>query len=184
MFGAGSIYQNFNFFWLIGACLPVIFYVLTKVLKLKFTRALHAPVMLGAMGWLPPATPLSFSSWAIVGLIFNHGIRKRFQGWWRTYNYITAAALDAGLIISTIVIFFAITLPDVTIPQWWGNVDVFNTVVSTYLVLFIPLSRCSSPLVLSHMTSCAWYASALCAAMRSMLADDKTCSCLCRKFVG
>ncbi|KAF5524926.1 Sexual differentiation process protein isp4 [Colletotrichum aenigma] len=132
MFGADSLYHNFNFFWLIGACLPVVFYVMTKVLNLKFARAFHAPVMLGAMGWLPPATPLSFSSWAIVGLIFNHGIRKRFHGWWRTYNYITAAALDAGLIISTIVIFFAITLPNVTIPQWWGNVDVYNTLDSTY----------------------------------------------------
>lgn len=135
MFGAGSIYHNFNYFWLIGACLPIVFYVLAKVLNLKFAKVLHAPVMLGAMGWLPPATPLSFSSWAIVGLIFNHGVRTRFHGWWKTYNYITAAALDAGLIISTIVIFFAITLPNVTIPQWWGNVDVYNTLVSCICIL-------------------------------------------------
>ena len=79
------------------------------------------------MAWLPPATPLSFSSWAIVGLIFNYWIRKRWNGWWSNYNYITAAALDSGLIICTIVIFLAITLPNVTAPQWWGNVDVFNT---------------------------------------------------------
>ncbi|TKW51611.1 Sexual differentiation process protein isp4 [Colletotrichum tanaceti] len=135
MFGAGSIYQDFNYFWLIGACLPVVLYVLARVLDLGFAKALHAPVMLGAMGWLPPATPLSFSSWAVVGLVFNHGIRRRFRGWWQTYNYITAAALDAGLIIGTIVVFFAITLPSVTIPQWWGNVDVYNTLVRFVAVL-------------------------------------------------
>jgi hypothetical protein len=130
MFGEGSIYHSFNYFWLLGAILPVICYVLISVLKLRWARVLNAPVMLGALGWLPPATPLSFSTWAIFGLIFNHGIRRRWRGWWTTYNYVTAAALDAGLIISTIVIFFAITFPDVQIPQWWGNVDVYNTVVS------------------------------------------------------
>ncbi|OTB10053.1 hypothetical protein K445DRAFT_268029 [Daldinia sp. EC12] len=132
MFGPGSMYANFNWFWLIGAAFPVILWFLTRKMKIGFARHLNAPIMFGAMAWLPPATPISFSSWAIFGLIFNYGIRRRFGGWWKTYNYITAAALDAGLILSTIVIFFAITLPEVTIPQWWGNVDVFNTVDASY----------------------------------------------------
>ena len=79
------------------------------------------------------ATPLSFSTWVFFGLLFNYSIRSRFPGWWHTYNYITAAALDSGLVIATIIIFFAITLPGVDIPQWWGNVDVYNTAVSDYL---------------------------------------------------
>ncbi len=79
------------------------------------------------MGWVPPATPLSFFSWCIAGLCFNFGIRRRWPGWWSTYNYITAAALDSGLIISTIVIFFAITLPNVPAPNWWGNNVSFTT---------------------------------------------------------
>lgn len=132
MFGSGSIYQYFNVFWAIGAILPCIFYIIVKFGgRLSWIgRTLHAPIMLGAMGWLPPATPLSFSSWGVVALLFNHVIRKRFHGWWSTYNYVTAAALDAGLIISTIIIFFAITFPNVTIPQWWGNVNVYDTMVS------------------------------------------------------
>jgi hypothetical protein len=36
-------------------------------------------------------------------------------------NYITSAALDAGLAISTIVIFFALLFPQVSPPAWWGN---------------------------------------------------------------
>ncbi|KAI1656429.1 small oligopeptide transporter [Daldinia decipiens] len=133
MFGPGSMYVNFNWFWLIGAGFPVVLWFLSRKLKIGFARHLNAPIMFGAMSWLPPATPISFSSWAIFGLIFNYAIRKRFGGWWRTYNYVTAAALDAGLILSTIVIFFAITLPGVTIPQWWGNVDVFNTLDASYV---------------------------------------------------
>jgi hypothetical protein len=81
------------------------------------------------MGWLPPATPLSFSSWALWGIVFNYWIMRRFHGWWHRYNYITAAGLDAGLIISTIVIFFAITFHEYSIP-WWGNEKPFETTVS------------------------------------------------------
>lgn len=81
------------------------------------------------------ATPLSFFSWVYFGLIFNKIIRSKYPGWWRNYNYITAAGLDAGLIISTIVIFFCITFPGVDIPQWWGNVGVQDTLVSISLFL-------------------------------------------------
>ncbi|KAL7622032.1 hypothetical protein AAE478_007533 [Parahypoxylon ruwenzoriense] len=132
MFGAGSMYVNFNWLWLVGAGFPVLLWFLGRKMRISFARHFNAPIMFGAMAWLPPATPLSFSTWAIFGLIFNYGIRRRFNGWWRTYNYVTAAALDAGLILSTIVVFFVITLPGVTIPQWWGNVDVFNTVDASY----------------------------------------------------
>ncbi|KAI1272832.1 OPT family small oligopeptide transporter [Xylaria sp. FL0933] len=132
MFGPGSLYVNFNWFWLIGGALPVVLWVMVRKLRIDFARHLNAPILLGAMAWLPPATPLSFSSWAIVGLIFNYFIRKHYSGWWRKYNYLTAAGLDAGLIISTIIIFFAITLPNVTIPQWWGNVAVYETADASY----------------------------------------------------
>ncbi|KAI0129119.1 OPT family small oligopeptide transporter [Xylariales sp. AK1849] len=132
MFGPGSIYHNFNWFWLIGASLPVMIWVATRKLHINFARHLNAPIMLGAMSWLPPATPLSFSSWALFGLLFNYVIKNKYKGWWHKYNFVTAAGLDAGLIISTIVIFFAITLPGVEVPQWWGNVDVYNTVDATY----------------------------------------------------
>lgn len=135
MFGPGSMYEQFQWFWLLGAALPVVLWVLVHKLNIHFARHFHGPIMLGAMAWLPPATPLSFSSWSIVGLIFNYVIRRRFSGWWSTYNYVTAAGLDAGLILSTIVIFFAITLPGVTIPQWWGNVSVFKTMDATYTAI-------------------------------------------------
>ncbi|KAI5296448.1 hypothetical protein KEM52_002407 [Ascosphaera acerosa] len=127
MFGAGALYANFEYFWLIGAALPIIFYVFMRLRPKSFLRHLSAPVMLGSMGWLPPATPLSFFSWVYWGLIFNYFIRRRWRGWWNNYNFITAAALDAGLVFSTIIVFFAITLPDVQVPQWWGNKAPFET---------------------------------------------------------
>jgi len=131
MFGPGSIYSSIQWYWLLGALLPAMFYVLARFLPRSSLRLLNAPVMLGAMSFLPPATPLSYSTWAAAGLMFNYYIRRHWGGWWHTYNYVTAAALDSGLVLSTIVIFFAITLPGVSIPKWWGNTAPYKT--SDYL---------------------------------------------------
>jgi hypothetical protein len=128
------IYAQFQWYWLLGALLPLLFYVLIRLFPRSPIRMLNAPVMLGAMAWLPPATPLSFSTWVMFGLLFNYWIHRRWGGWWHTYNYVTSAALDSGLIISTIVIFFAISMSNATIPQWWGNVGIYNTMVSTFIL--------------------------------------------------
>ncbi|KAF1947905.1 OPT family small oligopeptide transporter [Clathrospora elynae] len=127
MFGPGSIYSAIHYYWLIGALLPIVFFFLMRLAPKSPLRYLNAPVMLGAMAWLPPATPLSFSSWAIIGIIFNYWIMRRWPGWWHNYNYITAAGLDSGLIISTVVIFFAVQFKEYPAPQWWGNIKPFET---------------------------------------------------------
>ncbi len=55
-------------------------------------------------------------------MFFNGFIRRRFTGWWGKYNYVTSAGLDTGLYISTLVIFFALILPQqVNPPQWFMN---------------------------------------------------------------
>ncbi|KAK8165389.1 small oligopeptide transporter, OPT family [Phyllosticta citrichinensis] len=126
MFSEGAIYSQLQWFWLLGAVLPVIFYLLARRFPNSYVRYLNAPVMLGNLGYIPPATPLIYFSWGIVGLVFNRLVRRRARGWWMTYNYITSAALDSGLALSTIVIFFALLLPQIDPPQWWGN-TVINT---------------------------------------------------------
>lgn len=54
MFGPGSTYRAIQWYWFLGALLPVLFYVLMRVFPRSPARFLSAPVMLGAMGWLPP----------------------------------------------------------------------------------------------------------------------------------
>ncbi|KAK7613883.1 small oligopeptide transporter, OPT family [Phyllosticta paracitricarpa] len=126
MFSDGAIYSQLQWFWLLGALLPVAFYLLARRFPNSPARYLNAPVMFGNLGYIPPATPLIYFSWGIVGLVFNRLVRRRARGWWMTYNYITSAALDSGLALSTIVIFFALLLPQIDPPQWWGN-SVINT---------------------------------------------------------
>lgn len=44
MFGPGAIYTNIQWFWLIGALLPVAFYVIIRVFPRSKLRFLNAPV--------------------------------------------------------------------------------------------------------------------------------------------
>lgn len=73
---------------------------------------------------------MNYLLWGIIGFTFNKWIRSRFRNWWMRYNYILSAALDAGLALSTIVIFFALTMTNTDPPKWWGNNVVSNTLVS------------------------------------------------------
>ncbi|KAG1829501.1 hypothetical protein EV424DRAFT_431294 [Suillus variegatus] len=46
-----------------------------------------------------------------AGFIFQYVIRRRNFAWWTKYNYVLSAALDAGLAVSIIFIFFVLQYP-------------------------------------------------------------------------
>ncbi|KZF23085.1 small oligopeptide transporter [Xylona heveae TC161] len=121
IFSPGSIYSQTQWFWLIGAILPCLFYILARLFPKSNLRYLNAPVIFGGTGTLPPATPLNFWAWGLVGWFFNSFLRRTRRGWWMSYNYVTSAALDSGLAISTIVIFLTLFMTNTNPPNWWGN---------------------------------------------------------------
>ncbi|KAG9608482.1 small oligopeptide transporter, partial [Aureobasidium melanogenum] len=130
MFSGDATYKNLQWFWLAGAAAPVIFFFAAKQWPKSPIRFLSAPLIFGGTGQIPPATPLNYLSWGVVGFIFNKWIRNRYRGWWMRFNYITSAALDSGLAISTILIVLTISLTNTDAPNWWGNVAVYNTMDS------------------------------------------------------
>ncbi|OWP04690.1 small oligopeptide transporter, OPT family protein [Marssonina coronariae] len=136
MFGPDSTYRAIQFYLLLGALLPMPFYFLGRFFPRSPLRVLSAPVMLGAMAWLPPYAflrplsaslrfpsllPLPTNHRTIIGNELTNPQRNppllRPLGWWHHYNYIAAAGLDASLEISTIVIILAITFPEFSVPQ-------------------------------------------------------------------
>jgi hypothetical protein len=86
-----------------------------------------APVIFGGSGAIPPATPLNYLSWGFVGFLFQYLIKKRHFAWWSRLNFLTSSALDLGLALATLVIFFAFTLNNINPPSWWGNDVVAST---------------------------------------------------------
>jgi OPT family small oligopeptide transporter len=121
IFSTGSLYGGLQYFWLAGAILPIILYAVARTFPRSKARFFSAPLFFGGMGELPPATPLSYLSWSLVGFFFQKVIRNRYRGWWMRFNYITSAGLDVGLAICTIVIIAALNLTTTTFPDWWGN---------------------------------------------------------------
>ncbi|KAI7760446.1 hypothetical protein LZL87_008536 [Fusarium oxysporum] len=127
MFSPGQVYSGLFVFFILGAITPIVIYVLAKRWPRSPVRYLMAPLIFGGAGAIPPATPLNYLSWGIVGFVFQFWIKKRHFRWWTRLNFLTSSALDLGLALATLFIFFAFTLHGVDPPSWWGN----NIVTST-----------------------------------------------------
>ncbi|KAI0971661.1 OPT oligopeptide transporter protein-domain-containing protein [Xylaria arbuscula] len=127
IFSPGQIYSGLLSFFVIGAVTPLIIYFVAKRYPHSPAKYLMAPLIFGGAGSMPPATPLNYLSWGIVGYVFQFVIKKRHFRWWSRLNYITSAGLDLGLALGTIIIFLAFTLHDIEPPQWWGNTVVTTT---------------------------------------------------------
>ncbi|PKY07216.1 small oligopeptide transporter, OPT family [Aspergillus campestris IBT 28561] len=121
MFSPGQIYSFLMWFWLVGAILPVAIYFGARMFPRTRIRYLSAPLIFGGTGLIPPATPLNYLSWGVVGLVFNKYIRNKWRGWWMQYNYTVSAGLDVGLALCTILIFLALQLTQTDFPSWWGT---------------------------------------------------------------
>ncbi|KAJ3850823.1 small oligopeptide transporter [Lentinula lateritia] len=111
--------------FLIGAACPAILWALTK----KFPRSKlgYVNVIFGGPAYVPPANSVNYLTWAFVGFIFQHLIRRRRFLWWAKYNYVLSAALDGGTAVGVILIYFCLQYPlngtigINTIQKWWGN---------------------------------------------------------------
>ncbi|KAI1779413.1 small oligopeptide transporter [Hypoxylon cercidicola] len=138
MFSGDAIYSSLQWFWLAGAVSPVITWFLARRASrsmFPFFRSINMPLVFGGSGMIPPASAYSYLCWGTVGLIFNYFIKRRWNGWWLQYNYITSAGLDCGLLIATIIIFFTLYLTSARLPKWYGNYDVFDTLDQTGMAI-------------------------------------------------
>jgi len=132
-FSKGQIYYGLCLFFIIGFVTPIITWALHKKWPDSWLRYVNFPVIYNGTGLIPPASAVNYVPWAIVGFIFQYVIRRRHFSWWAKYNYILSAALDAGVALSVILIFFCLQFPKNgqigidTIQAWWGNNVMWNT---------------------------------------------------------
>ncbi|KAI0076152.1 OPT oligopeptide transporter [Panus rudis PR-1116 ss-1] len=126
-FSRGQIYYGLVFFFLLGGIMPIIGYLVNKRWPNTFMKYVNFPVLFNGTSYIPPANANNYVPWAIVGFIFNYLIRRRYFSWWTKYNYVLSAALDSGVAISMILIFFCLQYPRNgsiganSIQIWWGN---------------------------------------------------------------
>ncbi|KAG0167683.1 hypothetical protein DFQ28_010237 [Apophysomyces sp. BC1034] len=120
-FASDSIYHVIPYFLLAGFLLPIPIYLLSRRYPNSWVRHISIPVfMLGPTPY-PPAGTSVMPTWATVGFFFNYFMKRKRSAWWKKYNYVLSAALDSGVAICAIVIFFAFQNSEIHFPSWWGN---------------------------------------------------------------
>jgi len=131
-FSKGQVYYALTFFFLVGVACPFISWLISLRFPNSFNRYINFPVIFSGVGYIPPASAVNYIPWGIVGFIFNYLIRRRQFSWWAKYNYVLSGALDSGVAIAVVLIFFCLQYPKNgqigidNIQVWWGNTVPFN----------------------------------------------------------
>ncbi|KAI3915062.1 hypothetical protein MKW92_007251 [Papaver armeniacum] len=120
LFGAGSMYRNLVWLFLVGAILPVPVWVMSKIFpEKKWIPLINIPVISYGFAGMPPATPTNIASWLVTGTIFNYFVFVYRKRWWQKYNYVLSAALDAGTAFMGVLLFFTLQNTHHNL-KWWG----------------------------------------------------------------
>ncbi|KAL9712217.1 hypothetical protein Ac2012v2_005295 [Leucoagaricus gongylophorus] len=121
-FGSGSIYHPHLYAIIVGAFLPLPFWLWQRRYPDSWIKWVSTPVILNGVSNIPPATGINYSSWFAVGFVFQYWIRKKNFVWWSKFNYVASSALDSGTVLSLIFIFLTLQAPKGGINfKWWGN---------------------------------------------------------------
>jgi uncharacterized oligopeptide transporter (OPT) family protein len=107
--------------FLLGALALVLAWLLHKLWLAKtWIKYINMPVLIGATGLLPPASVVNFTSWLIVGFLFNFVIYRYRREWWQRHNYVLSAGLDTGLAFMGVLLYVCLGLENILL-NWWGE---------------------------------------------------------------
>ncbi|GAB4826164.1 oligopeptide transporter 6 [Ancistrocladus abbreviatus] len=122
IFGNLGEYAKINWFFLVGAILPILVWLLHKAFpKQRWISLINMPVLLGSTAMMPPASAVNFTSWIIVGFLSGFVIYRYRPKVWERYNYVLSGGLDAGTAFITILVFFSLQYVQNIGISWWGN---------------------------------------------------------------
>ncbi|KIJ34648.1 hypothetical protein M422DRAFT_61375 [Sphaerobolus stellatus SS14] len=124
-FGAHSTYNPELYALVFGAFIPLPFWLLKRWNPNKSLPIFNMPVILNGALNIPPATGINYSSWFVVGFIFQYLMRKRHFAWWAKFNYILSAALDSGTVLSICAVFIFLQFPGGGVSLNWIGNDIF-----------------------------------------------------------
>nr|UJH94456.1 Isp4 [Starmerella bombicola] len=122
--GSKRMMENYasilHFLW-VGALMPLLWWLWLKKRPGSKLGVVHWPILFSAVEKIPTASPYNYSCWVAVGVLFSRWIRRYWHSWWAKYCYTLSAALDVGLAVMELVLFFIYLRGGYMGPRWWGT---------------------------------------------------------------
>ncbi|OVA19985.1 Oligopeptide transporter [Macleaya cordata] len=134
MFGRLGIYEKMNWFFLIGLLAPLPVWVLSRIYpNKKRIKLMNMPIIIGATQSMPPARSVNYLTWAVVGIIFNFYVYRKFKSWWVKHTYILSAGLDVGAAFMALLVYFTLQLSGIHRIKWWALMVILTPVTVKHL---------------------------------------------------
>ncbi|KAA8898250.1 hypothetical protein TRICI_006618 [Trichomonascus ciferrii] len=122
VFASSGRYGFVLWFLLLGAAVSLAVWLLQRWKPNKFTKSINPALLMGGASSIPKVTGFNYSTWAVVGYIFNFYIHRKYNPWWKKYNFVLAISLDCGVAIAAIIIYFCVTYTGASDNfSWWGT---------------------------------------------------------------
>lgn len=108
--------------FLIGAVIPPILFVFHWFLPKLRIDLWNVSIFFGGLAMFYGNVSTGYTSAIIGGYIVMYWAYRRHFEVWKRYNYLVAAAFDAGFNLNMLLIFFFFGAgKEVKMPSWWGN---------------------------------------------------------------
>ncbi|KAJ1659701.1 hypothetical protein IWQ61_001254 [Dispira simplex] len=121
MFGPDSPYHFTLWFFLLGFLLPLpVYFLQRKFPRVSWLQHVHVPIIFSALDAFPPGPALVYPVWFAACYLFNRWIYRRFRAWWERFAFIFSVAMDSGLAVAGLFIFFFFQSTGLNV-NWWGN---------------------------------------------------------------
>ena len=102
-FGEGALYHPELYAIIVGAFLPVPFWLWQRRYPNSWVKFVSMPILLNGVSNIPIVAGINYSAWFATGFMFQYLVRKRNFAWWSKFNYVTSAALDSGACLDVVV---------------------------------------------------------------------------------
>ncbi|CAF3616206.1 unnamed protein product [Didymodactylos carnosus] len=114
-----GIYSSMLWFFLIGALLPIPFWLLNEKYwhRIKWLKHVHFPLIFFVGSLIPTMAAGTVPTWLFIGFFFSTVIHK---WWWNRYGLLFSSGMDIGVAIATIIIYFSFINRNISFSEWWG----------------------------------------------------------------
>ncbi|KAJ5693293.1 hypothetical protein N7462_002716 [Penicillium macrosclerotiorum] len=108
--------------FLVGAVIPPVLFVLHRFFPKLRIDLWNVSIFFGGLAMFYGNVSTGYTSAIIGGYIVMYWAYRRHFEVWKRYNYLVAAAFDAGFNLNMLLIFFFFGAgKQISMPNWWGN---------------------------------------------------------------